>query len=41
MKKVKKDVFLKLIIHELPFLPKNMKIEKFEKHEANIHDKFT
>ena len=41
MKKVMKDVFLKLILHELLFLPKNMKIEKFEKHEANLHDIFT
>ena len=45
MKKVIKDVFLKLILHELhndlPFLPKKMKIEKFKKHEANLHDKFT
>ena len=25
--------------NDLPFLPKRMKIEKFEKHVANLHDK--
>ena len=49
MKKVMKDIFLKLMfnilkkLHELhndlPFLPERMKIEKVEKLVTNLHDK--
>ena len=49
MKKAMKDIFLKLNFqylekldefhNDLTFLPQRMKIEKFEKHVANLHDK--
>ena len=43
MKKVMKDIFLKLIFnilnYDLPFLPERMKIEKCEKIVANLHVK--
>ena len=43
MKKVMKDILLKLMLHgfqsDLPVLPKRMKIEKVEKLVTNLHDK--
>ena len=43
MKKVMKDILLKLMLNEfqsdLPVLPKRMKIEKVEKLVTNLHDK--
>ena len=43
MKKLKKDIFLKLMFNflksALPVLPESTKIEKVEKIATNLHDK--